>query len=270
MTVAENVGFGLKMRKVPKEEIAGRIVEALESVHLTGFADRYPRELSGGQQQRVALARAIAPRPSVLLLDEPLSNLDLKLREAMRIELKEIQAELGMTFVYVTHDQEEAMAMSDRIVVMWGGEIAQEGRPGEIYRNPKSRFVADFIGRSNLIPFSAWKATGRGTEVMLADSGISLVSSAKKVKSETGFVCIRPEHLHLEDVTHGSAPGPNRLAGRLKRVVDLGAQVELSVALADDLALTLVCSASQASTLPAPGGDVLMAVAPEDVRLLSH
>ena len=270
MTVAENVGFGLKMRKVPKEEIAGRIVEALESVHLTGFADRYPRELSGGQQQRVALARAIAPRPSVLLLDEPLSNLDLKLREAMRIELKEIQAELGMTFVYVTHDQEEAMAMSDRIVVMWGGEIAQEGRPGEIYRNPKSRFVADFIGRSNLIPFSAWKATGRGTEVMLADSGISLVSSAKKVTSETGFVCIRPEHLHLEDVTHGSAPGPNRLAGRLKRVVDLGAQVELSVALADDLALTLVCSASQASTLPAPGGDVLMAVAPEDVRLLSH
>ena len=270
MTVAENVGFGLKMRKVPKEEIAGRIVEALESVHLSGFAERYPRELSGGQQQRVALARAIAPRPSVLLLDEPLSNLDLKLREAMRIELKEIQAELGMTFVYVTHDQEEAMAMSDRIVVMWGGEIAQEGRPGDIYRNPKSRFVADFIGRSNLIPFSAWKATGRGTEVMLADTGISLVSAAKKATPETGFVCIRPEHLHLGNVASGPAAGPNRLVGRLKRVVDLGAQVELSVALAEDLVLTLVCSASQASTLPAPGGDVLMAVAPEDVRLLSH
>ncbi|MBU0831939.1 MAG: ABC transporter ATP-binding protein [Alphaproteobacteria bacterium] len=266
MTVSENVGFGLKMRKVPKEEIAGRITDALESVHLSGFAERYPRELSGGQQQRVALARAIAPRPSVLLLDEPLSNLDLKLREAMRIELKEIQAELGMTFVYVTHDQEEAMAMSDRIIVMWGGEIAQEGRPGEIYRNPKSRFVADFIGRSNLIPYSSWKTTGRGTEVMLADSGISLVSAGKKVTSETGFVCIRPEHLHLSTA---AGDGPNRLVGRLKRVVDLGAQLELSVELAADLLITLVCSASQGVDLPAPGGELWLSVAPEDVRLLS-
>jgi ABC-type Fe3+/spermidine/putrescine transport system ATPase subunit len=266
MTVAENVGFGLKMRKVPKEEIAGRIADALASVHLSGFAERYPRELSGGQQQRVALARAIAPRPSVLLLDEPLSNLDLKLREAMRIELKEIQAELGMTFVYVTHDQEEAMAMSDRIIVMWGGEIAQEGRPGEIYRNPKSRFVADFIGRSNLIPYSSWKTTGRGTEVMLADSGISLVSAAKKVMPETGFVCIRPEHLHLSTA---SEMAPNRLAGRLRRVVDLGAQLELSVDLAADLLITLVCSASQGLALPAPGGELWLSVAPEDVRLLS-
>lgn len=266
MTVSENVGFGLKMRKVPKEEIAGRITDALESVHLSGFAERYPRELSGGQQQRVALARAIAPRPSVLLLDEPLSNLDLKLREAMRIELKEIQAELGMTFVYVTHDQEEAMAMSDRIIVMWGGEIAQEGRPGEIYRNPKSRFVADFIGRSNLILYSAWKTTGRGTEVMLADSGISLVSAAKKVTPETGFVCIRPEHLNLSTA---AGDGPNRLVGRLKRVVDLGAQLEISVELAADLLITLVCSASQGLALPAPGGELWLSVAPEDVRLLS-
>lgn len=156
--------------------------------------------------------------------------------------------------------------MSDRIIVMWGGEIAQEGRPGEIYRNPKSRFVADFIGRSNLIPYSSWKTTGRGTEVMLADSGISLVSAAKKVTPETGFVCIRPEHLHLSTAAE---IGPNRLTGRLTRVVDLGAQLELSVELADDLLITLVCSAAQGLALPAPGGEFWLSVAPEDVRLLS-
>ncbi|MBC2774928.1 ABC transporter ATP-binding protein [Rhizobium sp. AQ_MP] len=270
MTVAENVGFGLKMRKVPKVEVAGRIAEALESVHLSGYAERYPRELSGGQQQRVALARAIAPRPSVLLLDEPLSNLDLKLREAMRIELKEIQAALGMTFVYVTHDQEEAMAMSDRIVVMWGGEIAQEGRPGEIYRNPKSRFVADFIGRSNLIPFSSWKASLHGTEVMLDYSGLTLISAKKKVTPETGFICIRPENLHLVTEAGALAGCVNRLSGRLRRIVDLGAQLELTVELAPGLSVALVLTSSQTDDLPELGAVLHMVVAPEDVQLLSH
>lgn len=129
MTVAENVAFGLKMKGTPRAETETEVRSALRRVHLEGFEQRYPKELSGGQQQRTALARAIAPKPSLLLLDEPLSNLDLKLREAMRIELKEIQEELGMTFIYVTHDQDEAMAMSDRIVVMHGGLVAQEGKP---------------------------------------------------------------------------------------------------------------------------------------------
>ena len=134
MTVAQNVGFGLKMQGKSRDEVDTQVKKALQSVHLDGFEHRYPKALSGGQQQRTALARAIAPRPSLLLLDEPLSNLDLKLREAMCIELKDVQRELGITFVYVTHDQEEAMAMSDRIVVMHEGVIAQVGSPSELYR----------------------------------------------------------------------------------------------------------------------------------------
>ena len=134
---------------------------ALKSARLEGYEARYPKELSGGQQQRMALARAIAPKPSVLLLDEPLSNLDLKLREAMRIELKEIQQQLGMTFVYVTHDQEEAMAMSDRVVVMSEGVVAQEGEPADIYQRPNTSFVADFIGKSNILPVTSVGGEGR-------------------------------------------------------------------------------------------------------------
>ncbi len=268
MTVAENVGFGLKMRKVARSDINGRILEALESVHLSGFADRYPRELSGGQQQRVALARAIAPRPSVLLLDEPLSNLDLKLREAMRIELKEIQAALDMTFVYVTHDQEEAMAMSDRIVVMWQGEIAQEGRPGDIYRHPKTSFVADFIGRSNIIPVSSFRSSSEGTEVMLAASGLRLISS-EYPSEEPRFLCIRPESLRIA-ADGAAASGQNGLSGTLRRIVNLGAQLELLLEITPDLSITVVIPSSQSGGLPALGCAVQVVVAPSDVTLLSH
>src|SRR5690606_5598493 len=138
MTVRQNVGFGLKMQGRSQQEIDAQVKKALHSVHLDSFEDRYPKELSGGQQQRTALARAIAPRPSLLLLDEPLSNLDLKLRDDKRIELKDVQRELGITFIYVTHDQEEAMAMSDRIVVMHEGVIAQAGTPSQLYSAPRS------------------------------------------------------------------------------------------------------------------------------------
>lgn len=270
MTVAENVGFGLKMRKVPRAEMEGRIVEALESVHLSGFADRYPRELSGGQQQRVALARAIAPRPSVLLLDEPLSNLDLKLREAMRIELKEIQAALGMTFIYVTHDQEEAMAMSDRIVVMWQGEIAQAGRPADIYRHPQSSFVADFIGRSNLIPVSSFRSSADGTEILLGSSGLRLTSSDRPVADAPRFLCIRPESLRITGDAETASAGRNRLTGTLRRIVNLGAQLDLSIEIAPELSLSVVIPSSQSGLLPAIGEECRVFVAAEDVTLLSH
>ena len=152
LNVAENVAFGLQMRQWPASEIAGRVAETLAMVRLDGFAGRRPAQLSGGQQQRVALARALAPKPSVLLLDEPLSALDLKLRKEMQSELKRLQQETGITFVLVTHDQEEALAMSDRIAVMRDGHILQIGRPKDIYDNPSCRFVADFIGEANLIP----------------------------------------------------------------------------------------------------------------------
>jgi spermidine/putrescine transport system ATP-binding protein len=151
MTVERNVAFGPEMRKVPKDEINTQVAEAIEAVHLKGMEQRKPNQLSGGQQQRVALARALVNRPKVLLLDEPLGALDLKLRQAMQIELKDIQAEVGITFIYVTHDQEEALTMSDRIGVMNEGRLLQIGTPEDIYENPVNRFVAEFIGETNFI-----------------------------------------------------------------------------------------------------------------------
>ncbi len=151
MTVYQNVAFGLEMKKVPKEEIKQRVEEVLELVQLPGMGERKPKQLSGGQQQRVALARALVNRPRVLLLDEPLGALDLKLRKAMQLELKAIQAEVGITFIYVTHDQEEALTMSNRIAVMNFGVVQQVGNPQEIYEHPSNRFVADFIGETNFL-----------------------------------------------------------------------------------------------------------------------
>src|SRR6266487_1791488 len=151
MNVTENVAFGLEMKKVLKVEIGTRVDQALEMVRLSGYGERRPRQLSGGQQQRVALARALVNRPDVLLLDEPLGALDLKLRKEMQLELKGLQEQVGITFIYVTHDQDEAMTMSDYIAVMSAGKVLQLGRPTEIYENPASKFVADFIGTSNPI-----------------------------------------------------------------------------------------------------------------------
>lgn len=151
MTVAENIAFGLQMKKIAKDEIKKRVAEALELVQLPKMGDRRPKQLSGGQQQRIALARALINRPQVLLLDEPLGALDLKLRKAMQLELKQIQGEIGITFIYVTHDQEEALTMSDRIAVMDQGLVQQVGTPREIYEHPQNRFVADFIGETNFL-----------------------------------------------------------------------------------------------------------------------
>ena len=174
-TVAENVAFGLRMRKVPKAEIEERVRAALALVALTGFEDRRPGQLSGGQQQRVALARAIVIRPPVLLCDEPLGALDRKLRQQMQFELKQLQKELGVTLVFVTHDQEEALAMSDRIAVMNAGRIEQIGTPTEIYDRPRTRFVADFIGEINLIERPGGKALAvRPEKIVLGAPGAVL------------------------------------------------------------------------------------------------
>jgi spermidine/putrescine ABC transporter ATP-binding subunit len=162
-TVLENVGFGLKMRKVPKRERREKVGEVLDLVKLTGLENRYPRQLSGGQQQRVALARAIVYRPSLLILDEPLANLDRKLRDSMRIELKSLQEKVGITTIFVTHDQEEALTMADRIVVMDRGKLIQTGSPSNIYNHPKSSFVANFIGETNFF---------RGEIIKITDESI--------------------------------------------------------------------------------------------------
>ncbi len=266
MTVAENVAFGLKMKGTPRAETETEVRSALRRVHLEGFEQRYPKELSGGQQQRTALARAIAPKPSLLLLDEPLSNLDLKLREAMRIELKEIQEELGMTFIYVTHDQDEAMAMSDRIVVMHGGVVAQEGKPDDIYDHPRSRFVADFIGKSNLLPVASLRAEGGSTTVVLED-GLTLTASSPENPGTVHFCCLRPEAVRLTPAGEGVPSPVNRIDGNLTRIVNLGAYRECFVTLSNG---TVLKSLVRSTRLPdlSVGQSVVLSIDPDAVQLL--
>jgi len=200
MTVAENVAFGLQQRKVPTEQIGGRVAETLEMVRLGPLGGRRPAELSGGQQQRVALARALVNRPTVLLLDEPLGALDLKLRKEMQVELKELQQQVGITFVYVTHDQEEALTMSDRIAVMNDGRVLQEGAPREIYEHPATRFVADFIGLTNFLDGEVVELkdnrvlvkTREGLTVWCEGQGAPTLGSAVTV-------AVRPEKIEMFD-----------------------------------------------------------------------
>ncbi|MBP1852810.1 ABC transporter ATP-binding protein [Rhizobium halophytocola] len=270
MTVAENIGFGLRMRHCARSEIEDAVAAALSRVHLEGYSHRYPRELSGGQQQRVALARAIAPGPSLLLLDEPLSNLDLKLREAMRIELKEIQERLGMTFIYVTHDQEEAMAMSDQIVVMWQGAVAQVGPPSDIYARPQSRFVASFIGKSNIFPVAVSATRSPHVEIVLAESGPRLLADMPADPKATRFCCMRPENIKIIDPQAAAMPGDNRLQGRLVRVVTLGAYVEVLVEVAPGVVLTSLMRSTRAGALPAIDGPLTLSIPAAEVQLLTH
>ncbi|MBP9500546.1 MAG: ABC transporter ATP-binding protein [Candidatus Promineofilum sp.] len=201
MTVAQNVAFGLEMQKVAAPEIKRRVAEALELVRLPQLADRKPRQLSGGQQQRVALARALVNRPQVLLLDEPLGALDLKLRRAMQIELKHIQSEVGITFIYVTHDQEEAMTMSDRIGIMSEGVLQQVGSPHDVYEKPANRFVADFIGETNFLPATVARLETEEDYPMVTLQGGVRVLAANEGHDlrldQTITLTIRPERINL-------------------------------------------------------------------------
>ncbi|MCR6656788.1 MAG: ABC transporter ATP-binding protein [Opitutus sp.] len=198
LSVRDNVAFGLRMQKRPKAEIDARVAEALELVSLQGLEERRPHQLSGGQRQRVALARALAPRPSVLLLDEPLSALDAKLRHAMQLELKRLQRQLGMTFVFVTHDQEEALTMSDRIAIVNQGRVEQIGGADEIYHRPATRFVADFVGQANLLEAEFLETRGAWTRLRLQGGlEVSLPAGAWPVNTSKALVSIRPEKVHV-------------------------------------------------------------------------
>ena len=197
-TVRQNVAFGLEVRKVPKAEALARVSRVLELVNLAGLEQRYPSQLSGGQQQRVALARSLVVEPSILLLDEPLSNLDAKLRERMRWELKDLQRRTGITFVYVTHDQSEAMALSDRIAVMHQGEIMQLGAPREVYAQPANKTVADFMGLINLVPGRIVKLAGEDSVVAVGGRHpIRLALPPGAVEGQAVQVAVRPENLRL-------------------------------------------------------------------------
>lgn len=197
MTVAENIGFGLKMKKVSKDEIKKRTDEMLELVRLQGYENRKPSELSGGEQQRVSIARGLINKPKVLLLDEPLSALDLKLRKQMQIELKTLQKKLGITFIYVTHDQDEALSMSDRIVLLHNGEIEQIDTPVNIYEHPKTTYVADFIGESNIFSGEISKISGNEAFVSLDfDDEIKVINNDFSIHDKVSII-IRPENFKM-------------------------------------------------------------------------
>jgi putative spermidine/putrescine transport system ATP-binding protein len=230
MTVAENIGFGLKVRKRPSDQIRKRVDELLDLIHLPDRGDRYPYQLSGGQQQRVALARALAIEPSVLLLDEPLSALDAKIRVALRHEIRQIQRQLGITTVYVTHDQEEALELSDRIVVMSEGRMEQVGTPFEIYNFPKTGFVASFVGTLNAVPARIVDAaTGR---LSIGGHEIRAASAVDGSAGSEVAVALRPEMISLEpaeDAMTQPAGDLNRVAAVVEDVAFLGAVVRVRV-----------------------------------------
>lgn len=252
MTVFENVAYGLRMRRTDAAEIKERVATMLERVQLVGLDDRYPRQLSGGQQQRVALARAMVLRPAVLLLDEPLSNLDLKLREAMRFELKSLQRDLGITSVYVTHDQDEALAMSDRIAVMNAGRIEQMGTPDEIYDAPASLFVATFIGATNLFHGSVRASEGDRVTVELDPGGQILNARATEPMPVGASVTlsIRPEKCRLS--SDGSA-GDNPLRATVDEVIVLGPDLQYRLELEDGQPFEVQGLNTDESLRPSPG-----------------
>jgi len=229
MTAAENIGFGLEMLGRGKQEVAEAVQRILALVKMETMANRKPSQLSGGQQQRVALARALAPRPKVLLLDEPLSALDLKLRKEMQIELKRLQNETGITFVFVTHDQEEALTMSDRVAVMDNGHILQVGSPRDIYEHPSHRFVANFIGETNFLAAELLEV-GDGAGKVRLESGAVLPASLPEAGIATGrvTVVVRPEHVSL---TARRADAP--LTGQVDNIVYFGTDTHYYLRLAD-------------------------------------
>jgi spermidine/putrescine transport system ATP-binding protein len=226
MSVYDNVAFGLSVKRVPKAEHRPRIQELLWVVSLEGYENRKPRQLSGGQQQRVALARALVNRPAALLLDEPLGALDVKLRRQMQLELKRIQHELGTTFVYVTHDQEEALAMSDRIAVMDAGRVQQIGTPREVYEQPATPFVADFIGSLNAIEIQVDEVVGGYGIARVGEQDRVVVPVEPGTTAGTELrVAVRPEHVQLE----GGGDRGSRLHGTITDIVYLGMYTQLHV-----------------------------------------
>jgi spermidine/putrescine transport system ATP-binding protein len=275
LSVERNVSFGLERKKVSKDEIRRRVGEELERVGLGGEGARKPRQLSGGQQQRVALARALVNRPAVLLLDEPLGALDLKLRKRLQVELKGIQRDVGITFVYVTHDQEEALTMSDRIAVMNRGLVEQVAGPEEVYARPETAFVAGFIGVSNLMP-GVVEATGERGRVRL-DVGPSVDIEVDGVLAvgERCHAVVRPEKLNIDAPPDGggaaATDGAPSVEGVVESSVYLGTSTQIVVALDRDVRMTvLVPNADEAlrRRLPGGGARVRLSWAPEHIHVV--
>ena len=265
LNVFDNVAFGLRRAKRPKGEVKERVGRALELVQLTGYGKRKSSQLSGGQQQRVALARALVLNPAVLLLDEPLGALDAKLRKALQIELKALQQEVGITFLYVTHDQEEALTMSDRLAVMNAGQVEQVGDPREVYEDPETLFVADFLGVSNLMDAIAHGARDGSCRVTLERFELEARGGDTDVTGPAKIV-IRPERVELEP--HGSTAGPNRIPGMVERLVYVGSAVQVIVRAATGYALQALVQNTGKSVAYEQGTPVQIHLPAEALRVL--
>ncbi len=272
LSVRDNVAFGLKRKRVAKREVAGRVQAELERVGLAAEANRRPSQLSGGMQQRVALARALVNLPKVLLLDEPLGALDLKLRKGLQIELKKIQREVGITFVYVTHDQEEALTMSDRIAVMNRGRVEQVGVPEDVYERPATTFVAGFIGVSNLMP-----ATVAGNDEVRLEHGPAVSCPVGTVPvGERCYAVVRPEKLRVETLggAGGGAPADNgrpRVEGTVESSLYLGTATQIAVDLGGGVRMTVLvpnADDEQRQRLPGGGARVALSWDPEHMHVV--
>ena len=275
LTVARNVSFGLEQRKTPKAEIEGRVRRALEMVRLKPevFSGRMPGQLSGGQRQRVALARALVLEPAILLLDEPLGAIDLKLRKEMQLELKALNQQLGTTFVYVTHDQEEALTMSDRIAVMDSGRVAQLGTPAEIYENPRTAFVARFIGESNFFDGKADRRTGGQWVVAQAGGGTFQVPDHPSVtQAQDVRIAVRPEWMDVQK-PDSIPPGENALVGTIRDIIYLGETMHVIVTVpgSGDVTVALRNEGQLIKPLAWKRGDAAaVAWLPEDCQILEQ
>jgi ABC-type Fe3+/spermidine/putrescine transport system ATPase subunit len=268
MTVSENVAYGLKLRKVSSSDMAARVDGVLAKVGLTGLGDRYPGQLSGGQQQRVALARALVLNPQMLMLDEPLSNLDAKIRVQVRAEIRKLQKELGITAVYVTHDQEEALAMSDRIAVFNLGKVCQVGPPKALYERPASRFVADFIGINNFVEGTVRSVEGPALQAETAFGVLSAIHDATLRAGDRCLICMRPENIVLDGASgaernhfKGKIAFAAYLGNTLRYDVDLGGGVIFTVDIGDPwhheqlpIGAPVALSCPVGSTLAIPAG----------------
>ena len=266
LDVSSNVAFGLRFTSASKSEAKERVTKALSLVQLEGYEGRRPNQLSGGQQQRVALARALILNPSVLLLDEPLGALDAKLRKALQIELKALQERVGITFVYVTHDQEEALTMSDRIAVMSEGRIEQVGPPKEVYEEPKTVYVADFLGVSNLMDATATGAVGDRCRLLLGDFELFASRGNTSASGEVKVV-VRPERVIVEEQGAG---GENKVPGMVERVVYVGPVIQLLLRVANGAALQSMVPNQGQGVAFTQGSAVTIELPPDALRVLEE
>lgn len=261
MTVEDNIAFGLKMKKVPKDEIKKRVQEMIELVHLEGYEKRKPKELSGGEQQRVSIVRGLINNPKVLLLDEPLSALDLKLRKKMQIELKQIQKKLKITFIYVTHDQDEALSMSDRVVVLNNGKIEQIGSPVEVYEHPNSLYVADFLGEANVFAGEVIDTSPVRTTIKIKeDKEITVLSNSFKEGDKVNVI-VRPENVLISKTERKT----NCLEGKIQEQIYDGAFTKILIKVDKQIIKTII---SGNDKLYETGENVYLYWTPEDAIVL--